>query len=98
VRNPILLQAIQHALDARVDDVPVLTTAELGLDTDGKEAIAFALIGWCTVHGLPGNVPSCTGASGPRVLGRVTPSATGSVPLGGAEPPARVVMVDGVPR
>jgi anhydro-N-acetylmuramic acid kinase len=35
------------------------------------------------VHGLPGNVPSCTGAAGPRVLGRVTPAPDGGLPPAG---------------
>jgi anhydro-N-acetylmuramic acid kinase len=58
----------------------VTGSGELGVPPDAKEAVAFALIGWATLHGLPGNVPSCTGASGPRVLGRLTPSPAGSVP------------------
>jgi anhydro-N-acetylmuramic acid kinase len=58
-------------------------TGELGVPSDAKEAVAFALIGWATLHGLPGSVPSCTGASGPRVLGRVTPGRDGSVPQPG---------------
>lgn len=41
---------------------------------DAKEAVAFALLGYLTLHGQPGNVPSATGARGPRVLGTVTPA------------------------
>ncbi len=37
-----------------------------------KEAAAFALLGWLTWHGLPGNVPAATGASGSRVLGKIS--------------------------
>jgi anhydro-N-acetylmuramic acid kinase len=40
---------------------------------DAKEAVAFALLGYLTLHGQPGNVPAATGASGARVLGTVTP-------------------------
>jgi anhydro-N-acetylmuramic acid kinase len=39
-----------------------------------KEAVAFAVLGWLTVHGQPGNLPRVTGASGPRVLGSVVPA------------------------
>jgi len=46
---------------------------DLFFDGDAKEALAFALLGWLTVHGRPGNVPHATGAKGPRVLGRITP-------------------------
>ncbi len=41
---------------------------------DAKEAVAFALLGWLTLEGQPGNVHSATGAQGPRVLGRITPA------------------------
>jgi anhydro-N-acetylmuramic acid kinase len=36
--------------------------------------VAFALLGYLTLHGQPGNVPAATGAAGPRVLGMVTPA------------------------
>jgi anhydro-N-acetylmuramic acid kinase len=41
---------------------------------DAKEAVAFALLGYLTIHGQPGNVAGATGAAGPRVLGSVTPA------------------------
>jgi anhydro-N-acetylmuramic acid kinase len=41
---------------------------------DAKEAVAFALLGYLTLHGQPGNVPAATGARGARVLGMVTPA------------------------
>jgi anhydro-N-acetylmuramic acid kinase len=47
----------------------------LGLDPRQKEAATFALIGYLTWFGLPGAVASCTGASGARVLGSITPGA-----------------------
>ncbi len=51
--------------------------AELGVkvsvdeQAQAKEAVAFALLAWLTWHRLPGNVPAATGASGPRILGKV---------------------------
>jgi anhydro-N-acetylmuramic acid kinase len=41
---------------------------------DAKEAVAFALLGYLTIHGQPGNLVAATGAAGPRVLGAVTPA------------------------
>ena len=41
---------------------------------DAKEAVAFALLGYLTLHGQPGNLVAATGAAGPRVLGTVTPA------------------------
>jgi anhydro-N-acetylmuramic acid kinase len=79
VRNPVLMRRLAQLLPG----VEVLTTDRLGVPADVKEAVAFALIGWATAHGLPGNVPSCTGASGPRVLGRISPAPDGRLPPGG---------------
>jgi anhydro-N-acetylmuramic acid kinase len=42
-----------------------------GLPVDAKEAIAFALLADRTLHGLPGNLPSVTGARRPVVLGKL---------------------------
>jgi anhydro-N-acetylmuramic acid kinase len=47
---------------------------ELFFEGDAKEAVAFALLGYLTLHGQPGNVVAATGAAGPRVLGAVTPA------------------------
>jgi anhydro-N-acetylmuramic acid kinase len=52
--------------------VKVSTTASAGLPVEAKEAAAFALLGWLTWHGLPGNIPSATGASRSVILGKVT--------------------------
>jgi anhydro-N-acetylmuramic acid kinase len=51
--------------------VKVRTTEELGVPSQAKEGVAFALLAWLTWNGLPGNVPSATGASRPVVLGKV---------------------------
>jgi anhydro-N-acetylmuramic acid kinase len=52
--------------------VKVSTTESAGLAVDAKEAAAFALLGWLTWHGLPGTVPSATGAKRAVVLGKVS--------------------------
>lgn len=51
--------------------VRVRETGELGIPTQAKEAVAFALLAWLTWHGLAGNIPSATGARRPVVLGKV---------------------------
>ncbi|MBU4215283.1 MAG: anhydro-N-acetylmuramic acid kinase [Actinobacteria bacterium] len=70
-RNPMMLGGIRAGLP----HTQVVLTDELGAPADEKEAIAFALIGWCTVHGVPATVASGTGARGARVLGSITPGA-----------------------
>lgn len=77
VRNRELMRRIGE----RLPGVRLLSSDALGVPSDAKEAVAFALIGWASVHGLPGNVPSCTGATGPRVLGRITPGRPLPEPL-----------------
>jgi anhydro-N-acetylmuramic acid kinase len=68
-RNPVVVDELRVALAPRAlwrfDDV--------FFDGDAKEAVAFALLGWLTLQGRPGNVPHATGARGARVLGRITP-------------------------
>ena len=69
MRNPVLVESLGRHVDLRTSD-------ELGLPADGKEAYLAALLGFLTWHGLPANVPSATGAAGPRPLGRSRPAAT----------------------
>ena len=69
-RNPALMRALAAVLAPR----PVRPFAELYFDGDAKEAVAFALLGWLHLRGRAGNIPSATGARGPRVLGSLTPA------------------------
>ena len=52
--------------------VSVRSTEDTGMAVEAKEAAAFALLGWLSWHGLPGNVPAATGASRAVVLGRIS--------------------------
>jgi len=54
-------------------DMRVIPSDALGLRSDAKEAVAFALLAHETLNGRPGNVPRVTGASRPVVLGAITP-------------------------
>lgn len=67
VHNP----EIMSRLERQIPDAKLMTSAELGVDGDAKEAIAFAVLAYETWHGRPANLPSATGASGPAVLGKV---------------------------
>jgi len=71
VHNPVLMQR----LAARLPGVALASTAGHGLDPDHVEAMGFAWLARQTLAGLPGNLPSVTGARGPRILGCVHPAA-----------------------
>ena len=43
-------------------------------DAEAKEAVAFALLAKLFLDGRPGNVPTATGARGPRILGKLSPA------------------------
>lgn len=47
----------------------VLFSDDLGVSSDSKEALCFALLANDTVSGVPANIPSVTGASSKTVLG-----------------------------
>ena len=67
VHNPILLEG----LEAYLNGWRVQSTAAYGVDPDWVEAAAFAWLAHQTVEGLPGNLPSVTGASRPVILGGI---------------------------
>ena len=67
--NPVLMRAVAE----RIRPARLRTIDELGIPSAAKEAYAFAVLGFLTWHGLPGNVPACTGALHPAVLGSITP-------------------------
>ncbi|MET8720858.1 anhydro-N-acetylmuramic acid kinase [Streptomyces misionensis] len=89
-RNPVLMRMIEQELPG----VRLRPSDDLGLPSDAKEALAFAVLGFLTVHGLPGTLPSGTGARHATLLGSITP---GSTPLRLPEPavrPPRLLRVD----
>ena len=70
--HPGLMASLGRHLATRGNH-PLRRFDELFFPGDAKEAVAFALLGYLTLHGQPGNVPAATGAGGSRVLGAVTP-------------------------
>lgn len=58
-------------LRAALPDTEVCTQEDLGLNSDAKEAIAFAVLANEAIFGNPGNLPSATGATGKAVLGKI---------------------------
>ncbi|MBZ0319195.1 MAG: anhydro-N-acetylmuramic acid kinase [Anaerolineae bacterium] len=51
----------------------ILRHEDIGLSSDFKEALVFAILAYETWHNRPGNMPALTGASHPAILGQITP-------------------------
>jgi anhydro-N-acetylmuramic acid kinase len=67
-RNPRLMKMIA----AELAGIAVMTAEQVGVDGGALEAVAFAILAYQMLRGLPGNIPSVTGARGPAILGKLT--------------------------
>ena len=65
--------ALMGMLTERLTPAKVLSTAEIGLDPEAKEAMAFAILAVEAAHGRCNNAPSATGAHRAAVLGKIVP-------------------------
>ena len=63
-------QTIMRRLGELLSDTAVEPVDSFGISSDAKEAIAFAILANETLHGNTGNLPSATGASVRKVLGK----------------------------
>jgi len=70
ISNQAIMQYLQFEMPIR----NWLTTDDLGILSQSKEALAFALLAAATLDNLPSNIPSVTGATHPIVLGSLTPN------------------------
>ena len=62
-------QTLMKALQRHLPDQQLLSTAQLGVQPQHVEAMAFAWLAYCFIHRLPANLPAVTGASRRAVLG-----------------------------
>jgi anhydro-N-acetylmuramic acid kinase len=69
LRNAALMRSLAALLGG---DITLEPHEAHGIDSDAKEAIAFALLACARVNNIPANIPSVTGARGARLLGVVT--------------------------
>ena len=67
VKNP----EIMRRLAEQVPDTRVVASDECGVDSEAKEALAFAVMAHETWFGRPSNLPSATGARRNAVLGKI---------------------------
>ena len=88
-RNPVLMAM----LGAELPGIALCTSDALGLPSAAKEAYAFAVLGFLTLHGLAGTDPASTGARHPSVLGSLTPGRDGlRLPPRAERAPLRLVL------
>jgi len=88
--NPVLMEMLATQLEG----VTISSIDDLGIPSGAKEAYVFALLGFLTVHQLPGNVPSVTGADRAVILGSVVPGRDGFPIVSPIEvPPIRLRLV-----
>lgn len=89
--NPVLMRMIGEELPG----VTLRPSDDLGLPSDAKEALAFAVLGFLTVNGLPGTLTSGTGARRATLLGSITPGlAPLRLPEPAAQPPRLLRITD----
>ena len=68
VKNPLLMERIA----ALVAPVPVRRSDELGVPSDAREAMAFAVLADMTLRGSAAYLPPVTGADAPKLLGKLS--------------------------
>ncbi|MDD3145885.1 MAG: anhydro-N-acetylmuramic acid kinase [Candidatus Riflebacteria bacterium] len=70
-RNSELMKRLSAKLLGRCD---VSTTEKCGVPVMAREAMAFAILGYAFLRGIPANVQLATGAASPAVLGEYHPA------------------------
>jgi anhydro-N-acetylmuramic acid kinase len=68
-RNKFLIRHLKKYFGSKVK---VKNVASLGISSDAKEAVCFALLANETLSGNPSNIPRVTGASKPTILGKIS--------------------------
>jgi anhydro-N-acetylmuramic acid kinase len=86
-KNPLIQAQLSAALSAspavelvgarfsaspRSARIAILPSSDAGVPEDAKEAFAFALLAYETLHHRPSNLPSATGARRPAILGKIS--------------------------
>jgi len=66
-KNKFLYESLAHYFE----NIEVKVIDEIGVSSDAKEAICFAVLANETISGNPSNIPRTTGASKPTILGKI---------------------------
>lgn len=65
-------RAITTSLQHKLGNIPLKTHADFHIPDKFKECLAFAYLGYFTFLNKPNNLPSCTGALMPVVMGKIS--------------------------
>ena len=65
--NPLIKKFLKEYLPKNIE---LKTHEDYSISNNFKEVSAFALLGYCNYYNIPNNVPSCTGADMPVVMGQ----------------------------
>ncbi len=67
--NQLMLDMLQGLLAP----AKVMSHEDIGMDSDNKEAMVFAVLAYETWHGRTSTLPALTGGTHPVILGQITP-------------------------
>ncbi|MDA3860078.1 MAG: anhydro-N-acetylmuramic acid kinase [Melioribacteraceae bacterium] len=67
-KNKFLYESLAHYFEG----IEVKVIDEIGVSSDAKEAICFAVLANETISGNPSNIPRTTGATKPTILGKIS--------------------------
>jgi anhydro-N-acetylmuramic acid kinase len=67
LHNPVILRGLAE----RLPNLKISPSDAFGVNSDAKEAIAFAILAHESFHRRPANLPSATGARHPCILGKL---------------------------
>ena len=68
VNNRFFMDSLKQLLP----EVEIVTSDSLGISSDFKEAMGFAILGFNTMMKIPSSVPSVTGCKTPQILGKIS--------------------------
>jgi anhydro-N-acetylmuramic acid kinase len=74
VRNGFLWRLLEQ----QFGNIAMERTDAFGIPAHARKATAFGILAALTLDGVPGNVPSATGAAASRLLGSLTPGSSGN--------------------
>ena len=64
--------ALMERITAAIAPIPLRRSDDFGVPADAREAMAFAVLADMTLRGVTANLPPVTGATAPKLLGKLS--------------------------